>query len=77
MRIQKSDLCVTASTLENRANANKNGGRRVDEDFAVLWRVFDYGRSVGVTATPHARPNPLMVFIGGPLIGAHLFLGAE
>jgi hypothetical protein len=29
-------LCVTASTLENRANAYKNGGRRVDEDFAVL-----------------------------------------
>jgi hypothetical protein len=36
MRIQKSDLCVTASTLENRANGNKNGGRRIDEDFAVL-----------------------------------------
>jgi hypothetical protein len=32
-------------------------------------RVFDYGRSVGVTATPHASSNPLMVFIGGPLVG--------
>jgi hypothetical protein len=36
MRIQKSDLSITASALKNRANANKNGGRRIDEDFAVL-----------------------------------------
>jgi hypothetical protein len=36
MRIQKSDLCITASALKNRANADKNGGRRIDEDFAVL-----------------------------------------